>query len=142
MITEVFATPQDAERAFYRAFERADLAGMMAVWAEDEDISCVHPGGPRHAGVVEVRDAWQQIFAHGPRLRFRLVGSRVFAGRMLSIHTVYEHATVAGDSRPANPVLATNIYLLTDRGWRMLMHHASPLAPEAVPQEPPPSILH
>lgn len=142
MITEVFSTPQDAERAFYQAFEKADLAGMMAVWAEEDDIVCVHPGGPRHAGVIEVRDSWQQIFTHGPRLHFRLAGSRRYPGRTLSIHTVYEHATVAGDPRPAAPVFATNIYLLTDRGWRMLMHHASPLSPEAVPQEAPPSILH
>jgi hypothetical protein len=61
---------------------------------------------------------------------------------MLSIHSVYEYVSVAGDPRPANPVLATNIYLLTDRGWRMLMHHGSPLAAESAPQENPLSILH
>jgi hypothetical protein len=115
---------------------------MMAVWAEEEDIVCVHPGGGRHSGVVEVRESWRQIFSQGPRLRFRLVGSRVIAGRMLSVHSVYEHVTVAGDPRPSNPVLSTNIYLLTDRGWRMLVHHASTLAPESAPQETPPSVLH
>ncbi|HEY5931248.1 MAG TPA: nuclear transport factor 2 family protein [Burkholderiales bacterium] len=142
MITEIFATPQDAEQAFYKAFERADLAAMMSVWAEEEDIVCVHPGGARHTGVVEVRESWRQVLAQGPSLRFHLVGNRVFSGRMISIHSVYEHVTVAGESRPANPVLATNIYLLTDRGWRMLMHHASPLATAAPSKEPPPSVLH
>jgi ketosteroid isomerase-like protein len=142
VITEVYATAQDAERAFYKAFERASLAEMMTVWAEEEDIVCVHPAGARHAGIIEVRESWRRIFAQGPRLRFRLVGARVFPGRMLSIHSVYEHVTVAGDPRPPNPALATNIYLLTNRGWRMLMHHASPLAAEAAPQETPPSVLH
>lgn len=142
MITEIFATPQDTEQAFYKAFERADLAAMMSVWAEEEDIVCVHPGGARHTGTVEVRESWRQILAHGPGLRFHLVGNRVFSGRMISIHSVYEHVTVAGESRQANPVLATNIYLLTDRGWRMLMHHASPLATAAPSKEPPPSVLH
>jgi ketosteroid isomerase-like protein len=142
VITNNYATPQDAEQAFYRAFEHADLAEMMAVWAEEEDIVCVHPGGGRHSGVVEVRESWRQIFSQGPRLRFRLARNRVFAGRMLSVHSVYEHVAVAGDPRPANPVLSTNIYLLTDRGWRMLVHHASSLAPEAAPQETPPSVLH
>jgi ketosteroid isomerase-like protein len=141
VITKNYTTPQDAEQAFYRAFEHADLAEMMAVWAE-EDIVCVHPGGGRHTGVVEVRESWRKIFASGPRLRFRLENSRVFSGRMLSVHSVYERVTVAGDPRPANPVLSTNIYLLTDRGWRMLVHHASPLTPEAAPREIPPSILH
>ena len=142
MITHNYATAQDAELAFYRAFERADLVEMMAVWADEEDIVCVHPGGARHSGVVEVRESWRQIFSQGPRLRFRLAGNRVFAGRMLSVHSVYEHVAVAGDPRPTNPVLSTNIYLLTDRGWRMLVHHASPLAPEAAPQEAAPSVLH
>ncbi len=142
MITEIFATAQDAEHAFYQAFERADLAAMMAVWAEEDDIVCVHPGGPRRTGVVEVRESWRQIFAQGPRLRFRLTDSRVFSGRMLSVHSVYEQVSVAGDPRPANPVLATNIYLLANRGWRMLMHHGSSLAAESAPQENPPSVLH
>jgi len=142
VITKNYATPQDAEQAFYSAFERADLAEMMAIWAEDEDIVCVHPGSGRRTGVVEVRESWRQIFSQGPRLRFRLAGRHVSSGRMLSVHSVYEHVTVAGDARPAGAVLSTNIYLLTDRGWRMLVHHASPLAPEAEPSEPPPSILH
>jgi ketosteroid isomerase-like protein len=142
VITELFATAQDAEHAFYQAFERADLAAMMAVWAEEDDIVCVHPGGARRSGVVEVRESWRQIFTQGPRLRFRLSGRRVFSGRMLSIHSVYEHVSVAGDPRPANPVLATNIYLLTGRGWRMLTHHGSPLADESASQENPPSMLH
>ena len=142
MITKTYTTPQDAEQAFYRAFELADLVEMMAVWAEEEDIVCVHPGGPRHSGLIEVRESWRQIFSQGPRLRFRLEGNRVFGGRMLSVHSVHEHVAVAGDPRPANPVLSTNIYLLTDRGWRMLVHHASPLAPETAPQTTPPSVLH
>ena len=142
MITKNFATAQDAEQAFYRAFERADLAEMMAVWAEEEDIVCVHPGGGRHRGVVEVRESWRRIFSQEPRLRFRLVDSRIFSGRMLSVHSVYEHVSIAGETREVNPVLSTNIYLLTDRGWRILVHHASPLAPEAAPAQAPPSILH
>ena len=142
MITRNYGTPQDAEQAFYHAFELADLVEMMAVWAEEDDIVCVHPGGGRHSGVVEVRESWRQIFSQGPRLRFRLAGNRLFAGRMMSVHSIYEHVTVAGDTRPTNPVLSTNIYVLTDRGWRMLVHHASPLAPEAAPKEAPPSVLH
>ena len=86
-----------------------------------------------HRGRRGARILAADLRSRAAGLRFRLTGSRVFSGRMLSIHSVYEHVSVAGDPRPANPVLATNIYLLTDRGWRMLMHHASPLAGEAAP---------
>ena len=141
MISRNYASPQDAEQAFYRAFELADLAEMMAVWAEEEDLICIHPGGVRHTGIVEVRESWRRIFAQGPRLRFVLSGSHAFSGRTLSVHSVYENVSVAGTSRPANPVLSTNVYLLTDRGWRMMVHHASALASAPAPQEAP-SVLH
>ena len=62
---KIFPTAQDAENAFYEALERADLERMMAVWAEDEEIVCVHPGGPRLTGQDQVRESWRQIFAGG-----------------------------------------------------------------------------
>ena len=37
----LFTTPQDAEAAFYDAFEKSDLDAMMGVWADDDDIVCV-----------------------------------------------------------------------------------------------------
>ena len=49
---------------------------------------------------------------------------------MLSVHSVYEHIAVAGEPRARAPVIATNIFLRTERGWRMVAHHASP-APAA-----------
>ena len=48
---KLFPTPDDAEAAFYDAFERGDLAAMMVVWAEGEDVVCVHPSGPRLTGL-------------------------------------------------------------------------------------------
>ncbi len=36
MISEIFTAAQDAKHAVYQAFERADLAAMMTVWAEVE----------------------------------------------------------------------------------------------------------
>lgn len=135
------ATPGQAEAAFYRALEQADLAAMMAVWAEEEEIVCIHPGGPRLIGLEAVRDSWRQIFAAGPRLRFRLLDPRVQAGRMVSVHNLVEHILVTGDLRP-HLALATNVYVLAPGGWRMLMHHASPLPPSAAPPEPVSGTVH
>ena len=36
MSSSLFASPEDAETAFYDAIERADLEAMMAIWADDE----------------------------------------------------------------------------------------------------------
>jgi uncharacterized protein (TIGR02246 family) len=141
--TLVFPTPQDCEAAFYDAFESGDLEAMMSVWAEDEDVVCVHPSGPRLVGVDQVRESWRQIFASGQQLRFHIKDSQILRGMLLSIHSVLEHIIVSGEPRPRGPVIATNIYVLTDRGWRMLAHHAS-LAPvqEQTQVEMRPARLH
>ena len=128
----LYPTPQDAEAAFYDAFTKSDLEAMMAVWADDDDIYCIHPQGPRVAGVERVRESWRQIFAGGQTLRFQLRDQQYVRGMMLSVHSVYEHITIAGESRSRAPMIATNIYLRTERGWRMVAHHASP-APAAAP---------
>jgi ketosteroid isomerase-like protein len=136
-----FSSPDHAETAFYQAFQKADLGAMMAVWAEDEEIICVHPGGQRLAGIDAVRESWRQIFSPGPHMRFELVDVRVHGGRMLSVHSVYERIVLAGQLR-AHLVLATNVYLLTPAGWRMLMHHGSPLPADAVPPDPVAGTIH
>jgi hypothetical protein len=38
-----FPTPEAAESAFYAAFEARSLDAMMAVWAGDDSIACIHP---------------------------------------------------------------------------------------------------
>lgn len=143
MSTRIFPTAQDAENAFYEALERNDLDLMMAVWAEDEDIVCVHPTGPRLAGQEQVRDSWRRIFASGQRLRFQVAQQVTLAGMMVVVHSVHEIITVAGEKRPRPAVVATNVYLRTAAGWRMIVHHTSP-APSASPEPPPeiPKILH
>jgi ketosteroid isomerase-like protein len=133
----LFGSPQDAEAAFYEALAKADLEAMMAVWADDDDIYCVHPGGARITGMEQVRESWRQIFAGGQTLRFQLREQQQVQGMMLSVHSVYEQITVAGEQRPRGPVIATNIYLRTERGWRMVAHHASP-APATAGAEPEP----
>lgn len=133
----LYATPQDAEAAFYEAFMKHDLEAMMAVWADDDEIYCVHPRGPRIAGVVEVRESWRQIFASAQSVRFHLRGQHVLQAMMVSIHSVYEHIVTTTDPRGRGGVLATNIYMRTERGWRMMVHHASP-APALEEAEPRP----
>ena len=141
----LFASPQDAESAFYEALTKADLDAMMAVWADDDDIYCVHPNGARISGVESVRESWRKIFSSGQTLRFQLRESQTVQGMMLSVHSVYEHVTIAGETRPRGPMIATNVYLRTERGWRLVAHHASP-APAAAEPEPrraaPPKTLH
>jgi ketosteroid isomerase-like protein len=143
MKRSTFPTPQDAETAFYEALERADLEAMMEVWAEDEEIVCVHPGGPRLTGYEQVRESWAQLFKARQRLQVRLASQVYVQGMMLSIHSVHENIAVAGEPKARPPMVATNVYLRTGNGWRLLVHHASP-APAAPASAAPesPKVLH
>jgi uncharacterized protein (TIGR02246 family) len=146
MSTRIFPTAQDAENAFYKALERADLELMMQVWSEDEDIVCVHPGGQRLAGQEQVREAWRQMFAGGQGLQVQVSQQVASSGMMVAVHSVHESITVPGERRARPPVIATNVYLRTPAGWRMVVHHASPSPAAAAAEAPaaptPPKILH
>ena len=148
MTTRIFPTAQDAENAFYEALERCDLEAMMTVWAEDDEIICVHPTGPRLTGPEQIRESWAQIFSGGPRARVHITSQVAISAMMLAVHSVHEIFTLEGqaqgDARPL-PVVATNVYLRTAAGWRMIVHHASPApAAEKPPpaREAPPKLLH
>ncbi|APV50441.1 hypothetical protein BWI17_12485 [Betaproteobacteria bacterium GR16-43] len=140
--SQLFPTPEDAEAAFYDAFERADLAAMMAVWAADDDVVCVHPQGPRLTGFEAVRESWTQIFASGVTLRIRTVDNRRYLGSTMAVHAVVEMLTAPGDPAAAPPVNATNVYILTENGWRMIVHHASTTIEAAQPSRETPPETH
>src|SRR5213083_1948118 len=123
----IFTSPQDAALAFYQAFEGKDVDAMMATWAEDEDIVCVHPGGPRLVGYEAVRIGWEQLFAGEAKFSFRLDEIVVIA-----MQSAVEHVTVGNDTKPRGAAIATNVYLRTPSGWRMVVHHASPALAIAV----------
>ena len=144
MIPTAFPTAQDAENAFYEALERADLEAMMAVWAEDEEIVCVHPAGPRLAGHEQVRESWRRIFSGGGGVRIHVTRRVAMQAMMVAVHNVQENAPVPGGKREAAAVVATNVYLRTAAGWRMIVHHAShgPGQPEGARADGPPKILH
>lgn len=131
-----FAGPDEVEDAFYAAFEAADLDAMMRLWADDETISCVHPGGSRLVGHDEIRESWRQIFASSMRLRFHLGERRTLTDDNLAVHSVQEEIEVSGQQNLRAVVAATNIYVLTDHGWRIWLHHASNAATESDEPEP------
>jgi ketosteroid isomerase-like protein len=132
---QIFTTPTDAAQAFYHAFETRDVDAMMATWAEDEEIVCVHPGGVRMIGYDAVRAGWEQIFAGDARLSFRLDDIVVIETVGLAMQSAIEHITLTSDGSTRGTAISTNVFLRTPSGWRLVMHHASP-APERIVAEP------
>jgi ketosteroid isomerase-like protein len=61
-----------------------------------------------------------------------------------AVHSVLERVNLMTPEGPRSAwVVATNVYLKTPQGWRIVAHHASPGA-ESEPGEatPAPSVLH
>ncbi|MEO8039926.1 MAG: nuclear transport factor 2 family protein [Betaproteobacteria bacterium] len=137
-----FATPEAAETAFYEAFEAADLEAMMAVWVDQPDIVCIHPGGTRLLGAAQIRESWRQIFESGERLAFRIAERQAVQDTTLAVHNVYEQVSIPGQAEEPAAVLVTNVYLLTDVGWRLWMHHACAPGDADEDDEDQPPTLH
>ncbi|MBA4261190.1 MAG: DUF4440 domain-containing protein [Comamonadaceae bacterium] len=136
-------SPDDTEHAFYEALQQADIERLMACWADEDDIVCVHPGGPRLVGHAAVRAAFEALFANGSVKAFPEKLRRLDAGGC-SVHSVVERVEMMGNDGPQQAwVLATNVYSKTAQGWRMVAHHASPgsrAEPPDVMTAPP--VLH
>jgi uncharacterized protein (TIGR02246 family) len=139
----LLASPDDVEAQFYEALQQADLDKLMALWADDDEIACVHPGGPRVVGHAGIRASFESIFANGA---IPLQPQDVHRLHTLgcAVHHVVERIAMAGEQglRVAW-VLATNVYVKTAMGWRMAVHHASPGSEAAAPAAgEAPSTLH
>jgi len=123
-----YATPEDAEAAFYHAFQHADLAAMMDVWADREFIECIHPLSGRVRGRSAIEASWQRIFSSGQQLRIICSDVHRTQDSLLAIHVLHEHLEIRGANERRAAIVATNIYQLVDGSWRMVLHHASPSA--------------
>ena len=118
-----------ANRAFYKALERFDLDAMRDVWADEPTIKCVHPGGELIVGTARVMESWRLIFENSHSLRFELldldlevVGDLAWANNVERFHIGLESGIVITESA------ATNLYVRREEEWKMILHHASPIA--------------
>lgn len=116
----------DVETEFYEALQTGDLERLMALWSDDDEICCVHPGGPRLIGAAAIRTSFEAMFAAG-RIAARPDQVRRVEALGSAVHSVLERVRVSveGGERDAF-VVATNVYVKGPRGWRLVCHHASP----------------
>ena len=136
-----FATASEAEGVFYGSIEAGDLDMLMRVWADDDGIICIHPGGTRLAGRAAIRTSWREILANGASMRFVLTDEQVIGDEGLAVHAVKE--TIELDNGTRGVMLATNVYRRVDGSWRLILHHASPEPRRETPEPPPtPGTLH
>ena len=134
---------QDTEAAFYEALQSGDIEKLMACWADEDDVVCVHPGSGRLLGALAIRTSFEAMFSNGS-IQARAEKVRVVESMGASVHSVLERVEVLTEHGPRHAyVIATNVYQKTAQGWRLVAHHASPGTPSEMHEvSDTPQVLH
>ena len=134
----------DIEAAFYDALQRGDIEKLMACWADEDEIVCIHPGGRRVVGATAIRATFEAMFGEGGAVRAWPERVRKIVSVASCVHNLIERVEVLTASGPTNAwVIATNVYHRTAQGWRLVAHHASAgTASDIQEVSDAPSVLH
>ncbi len=135
----IFTSAEAAEEAFYEAISRADLDALMNVWADDDEIVCIHPTGQCLIGALAIRGSWQVIFANNPRLKVHIKRNVCWGGVLLAVHSVVETIFLGNEPTAHGPMLSTNVFQRGANGWRLLSHHTTTAASPAAGGSPEPA---
>ena len=138
-----FPTPEAAEAAFYAAFEARSLDAMMAVWASDDRIACIHPLAAPLNGRAAVAAGWRSMFEAAGQFRVQIETVHEMREADQVIRIVREYLVIGQEAGPRPPILATNVFRKEADGWCMVLHHASPLQVGGTPPaRTAPVVLH
>ena len=117
---------------FYEAFETADLDAMYDLWLDDAETLCVHPGAMPVRGTPAINRSWALIMANTPYIQFFLTDVDVSVLESTASVTCTENVLTAPDGTDTDSfggakAVATNVFVRTEDGWRLWIHHASPV---------------
>lgn len=133
-------TPEDTEQAFYDALQQGDVDRLMACWADEDDIVCIHPGWPRLVGHEAIRASFERLLAHGGLSLIPQQPHCIDPTSSSRVHSVVQRLQAMSDDGPVHAwVLATNVYAKTAHGWRLVVHHASPATADEPATAPAPA---
>ena len=124
-----------ANSELYAAFEEGDVDRMEAVWDDADDVVCVHPGWPMLRGRARVLRSWSVIMANTNYIQFFLTGVDAVIDADVAVVTCEENILTSvadpdGALSQSAKVVSTNIFRRRGDGWRLWLHHGSPvLAP-------------
>ena len=131
-MTNDVAAVTAANAELYAAFEAGDVDRMEAVWDDGEDVLCVHPGWPMLRGRSRVLRSWSVIMANTNYIQFFLTGVETRVDGDLAVVSCEENILTAvadpdGSLSQSATVVSTNIFRRRSDGWRLWVHHGSPV---------------
>lgn len=121
MTDEVLAVNQ----AFYDAHESRDLQAMGEVWEHSDRTVCTHPGWPILRTWPAIEESWRRILGGPGRNQFIVTNVAVSVEGDVAWVSCDENLVAAGLT---GTVAATNVFVRTGDGWKLVAHHGSPVA--------------
>ena len=125
------AAVEAANTAMYEAFESADVDRMARVWddVDPDAVVCVHPGWPMLRGRDHVLRSWSAVMAGTDYIQFFLTDVRISVLGDTAVVTCTENVLteVTESGQGAGTVVATNVLVRRHDGWRVQVHHGSPV---------------
>jgi ketosteroid isomerase-like protein len=132
------AADEDAVRAansaFYAALETRDLDAMAEVWEHSDRIVVTHPGWPMLRGWAKVAGSWDAIFRNTGFIQFVLTDEQVTVIGDTAWVTLDENILQSAGETELSGSKATSVNVFVRDAerdadqWRMVVHHASPVA--------------
>lgn len=117
-----------ANEKFYKAFNARDLSAMKEIWSSHQNVTCVHPGWSPLNGFEPIIDSWQGIFKNSGNMDIQISDINMLTSNDLAwVSCVEKLYTIASHGVLASKVFSTNLFKLNKDGWKMIMHHASPM---------------
>jgi ketosteroid isomerase-like protein len=137
-----------ANQAFYDAVENSDLDALESVVLDGplaESVAVVHPGWPVLRGRGEVMRSFALIMANTDYIQFFLTDVEVGVDGDAAVVTCTENILTGGPAEDDGSagslvgglVVATNVFRRTADGWRLWVHHGSPVLAEEEDDETP-----
>ncbi|WP_426573276.1 nuclear transport factor 2 family protein [Aquihabitans sp. McL0605] len=118
---------EDANAAFYAAFEDRDLDAMSEVWLHEDHVACTHPGWASLRGWPAVAASWFALFQGDHPMQFILTNVAATVRGDTGWVSLDENL-IAGPQ--AQTVAAVNLFERVDGRWRLVLHLGSGIAPD------------
>lgn len=130
--------PLQVHRSFYDAIETGDIDLMKALWADSEQVSCIHPGAEPVRGTGAVLRTWSMLMANVGYIQFFLTDVEIvtFPPGADDPHTAVVTCTenilsgegmASAESFAGGKAIATSILVNDGHSWKFWLRHASPV---------------
>lgn len=123
-----------AHRGLYDAIETGDVDLMAALWVDDDDTVCVHPGAEPLRGTGRILRSWTVMMAGVGYIQFFLTDVQVTLLPPQDPTTAVVVCTenILSDAGSVETfsggrAVSTSILVRHRQGWRFRARHASPL---------------